>query len=292
VAAATSHADGPTLKRLLPPGAARASTADVAALGDAPKWPVKIWCDDPGITWEALADKGKFRVSVAANVAPGRHAVRFYDEDNSTDALPFIVGIIAELSEQEPNDGPDKAQAIVDLPKLINGVLEKRAEVDTFAVDLKQGQSLIASVEAQQVLRSPLDATLQIVSARGAVLAQNLDTVGLDPRIVFVAPREGRYFVRIFGFPETPDSTITYAGGENFVYRLTLANSGFVQATRPLAVSAAGETKLELTGVSLPTTTAAVTVPACSLSNRPPRARRLISLRLAASCKRCRSQAR
>lgn len=235
---------------------------EVAALGDAAKWPVKVWCDDPGVRWEPLADKGKFRVTVAADAALGGHAIRFYDADNSTDALPFVIGAIPELSEQEPNDQLDKVQVIADLPKLVNGVLEKRGEVDAFAVDLVSGQTLVAAVDAQQSLRSPVDATLQIVSARGNVLAQNLDSAGLDPRIVFIAPRGGRYYVRLFGFPETPDSTIGFAGGESFVYRLTLSHGGFLQGARPLAVSASEETQLELIGVGLPQPRVAVTVPA------------------------------
>ena len=256
-----ANGDGPALKRLFPAGAQRGATVEVAALGDAPKWPVQVWADDPGIHWEALSDKGKFRVSVDPKVPLGRHAIRFSDADNSTDALRFVIGQLPELNEKEPNDGLDKAQAILDLPKLINGVLEKRSEVDSFAVDLTAGQTLIAAVEAQQGLRAPLDATLQIVSARGSVLAQNLDTVGLDPRIVFVAPREGRYYVRVFGFPETPDSTIGFAGGENFVYRLSLAHGGLLQSSRPLAVSETVETKFELIGIGLQTATATVQVP-------------------------------
>lgn len=245
--------DGPTLKRLFPPGGQRGATVEVAALGDAPKWPVQVWCDDPGIRWEALADKAKFRVSIAADVPPGRHAVRFFDSDNSTDALRFVVGQLPELNETEPNDALDKAQVVSDLPKLVNGVLEKRGAVDAFAVELSEGQMLIAAIEAQQVLGSPVDATLQVVSPRGSVLAQNLDSVGLDPRITFVAPRAGRYCVRVFGFPETPDSTIGFAGGENYVYRLSLSHGGLLQSSRPLAVSDTGVTRLELLGVALPT---------------------------------------
>ena len=252
----------PSLKRIFPAGGQRGATVEVAALGEAPTWPVQVWCDDPGIRWEPLADKGKFRVSVASDVALGAHAFRFYDADNATAAMRFQVGQIAEINEVEPNEALDKAQVVSELPKLINGVLEKRSEVDTFAVDLAEGQTLIAAVDAQRHLRSPLDATLQIVSSRGSVLAQNLDTVGLDPRIDFVAPRAGRYFVRIFGFPETPDSSINFAGGENFVYRLTLAHAGYIYAARPLAVSSTQSTQVELFCLHMPVMSASVNVPA------------------------------
>lgn len=255
------YADGPTLKRLYPAGAARGASVDVSALGDAPKWPVQIWSDDPAIKWEALADKGKFRVSVDAQAALGIHHVRFYDADNSTDAMRFMVGTIGEQNEVEPNDSGSKAMLLTELPKLINGVLEKRSDADTFAVDLTAGQTLVAAIEANEHLRSPVDATLQILSANGSVLAQQLDTLGLDPVVTYTAARAGRHMVRVFGFPETPDSTINFAGGENFVYRLTVAHGGWVNATRPLAVARQAPTPLNLLGIGLPQHESTVTVP-------------------------------
>ncbi len=94
---------------------------------------------------------------------------------------------------------------------------------------------MVAALEANSLLRSPVDATLQVLSSQGGVLAQNLDRLGLDPVVEFRAPRKGRYLIRIFGFPETPDSTIGYAGGDNFVYRLSLASSGWVRIVKPMA---------------------------------------------------------
>ncbi|MCC6508494.1 MAG: PPC domain-containing protein [Pirellulaceae bacterium] len=254
-------AAGPTLKRIFPAGAGRGQTVEVAALGDAPKWPVKVWCDDTHVKWEALPDKGKFRVSVEAAARLGIHHVRFIDEDGATDALRFLVGPISEQNEVEPNDDQKKLTPVASLPRLINGVLEKRGDVDTFAVTLQANQVLVASLEANEQLRAPVDATLQVLSAGGVVLAQNLDSRGLDPLVVFHASQAGTYFVRAFGFPETPDSTIGYAGGEGFVYRLSLATDGWLQAVKPLAVTPTGNNELQLLGVKLPQSTASVTLP-------------------------------
>lgn len=256
-----ARADGPALRRLFPPGAQRGSSVEVGALGEAAKWPVQVWSDDPGIKWEPQADKGKFRVSVDAGVSAGVHHVRFYDGDNSTDAMRFVVGTVAEMTEQKQPPSLDQSQVIDELPKLINGVLDNRGEVDSFAVELKDGETLVAAVDAQQVLNSPLDATLQIVSSRGTVLAQNLDSVGLDPRIVFTARGTDRYYVRLFAFPATPDSGIGFAGADTFVYRLTLARGGWVQASKPLAVSANAETPVELIGVGIPDAVRTQSVP-------------------------------
>ncbi len=125
-AAEVLRADGPTLKRLLPAGAGLSQTVEVAALGDAPKWPVQVWTDDVHMVWEPLTEKGKFRVIVDAEARLGVHHVRFSDEDNCTDAQRFLIGPIAEKSEAEPNDEAGEAFKVDSLPILINGVLEKR----------------------------------------------------------------------------------------------------------------------------------------------------------------------
>ena len=93
----------------------------------------------------------------------------------------------------------------------------------------------MADVLANQVLKSPMDAVLQIASAEGFLLAQADDSPGLDPRLVFTAPEAGDYFVRIFAFPETPNSSIRYAGGNDYLYRLTLTTGPYLHHTLPLA---------------------------------------------------------
>lgn len=253
MASVSCAADGPALKRLFPAGAGRGQVVEVSAQGTAPNWPVTIWCDDPHVHWQALSEKGKFRVTVDATARLGLHHVRFLDGEGAGDAMRFLVGPIAEQNEAEPNDGLQKLQPVSALPLVLNGVLEKRGDVDTFAVDLDERQVLVAAVEANQYLRSPVDTTVQVLSAGGTVVAQMMDVAGLDPVIEFPVPGAGRYYVRVFGFPETPDSTIGFAGSESFVYRLTLCTSGWLKATKPLAVQRSQPTTLELMGIGLPT---------------------------------------
>jgi hypothetical protein len=69
------------------------------------------------------------------------------------------------------------------------------------------------------------------------VAAQNHDGVGLDPQLAFTAPRDGAYLVRIFAFPATPDSSVRFAGGDDYIYRLTLTTGPYIDHVLPLAVS-------------------------------------------------------
>ena len=104
-------------------------------------------------------------------------------------------------------------------------------------MNLKKGQTLVASLEAHHTLRSPMDAVLQIVSADGFVLEENNDWRGLDPQIAYAAPKDGLYVARVFAFPAQPDSSIRHFGSDACVYRLTLTTGAFADFAMPLAVS-------------------------------------------------------
>src|SRR5581483_10130568 len=106
--------------------------------------------------------------------------------------------------EKEPNDDYRHAQPL-DKSCVVNGRLEKTGDVDCFAIHLTRGQTLVASMEANRTLGSPMDAVLQVVSARGTVLEENNDYHELDPQLMFTAPADGTYVVRTFAFPAVPD---------------------------------------------------------------------------------------
>lgn len=248
----SSFAKPPALDNLFPAGAARGQTAAVAASGSFDRWPVKAWVEGGGVEIKAEQEKGKLSISVAADAAPGVRWVRLFDDGGATSLRPFVVGTIPEVMEAEPNDDPRGPQPIDTPTATVNGRLAKRGEVDGFSIKLSRDQTLVADLEANRRLGSPIDAVLQVVSPGGFVLAQNDDTVGLDPRIVFQAPADGPYVVRLFAFPATPDSSIRFAGGDSSVYRLTLTTAGFLDHVFPLAVSGEHPGTVEAVGVNVP----------------------------------------
>jgi hypothetical protein len=58
--------------------------------------------------------------------------------------------------------------------------------------------------------------------------------------------------VRVFAFPAAADSSIQFAGKENFVYRLTLTTGPFVEYAYPLAVARSAPGSVELVGWNIP----------------------------------------
>jgi hypothetical protein len=216
-------ADKPELTRVFPPGGQRGTAVDVEATGKFVKWPIQIWSDTDSIQWECQKESGKLRVTIAADAAVGLHWVRFFNADGATAVRPFLVGLDKERIETEPNDQPSTANEISFLPHTVQGILNKRADVDMVSVAMKAGQILAATIDSDKWLQSPADASLQIMDGNGFVLCENLDHVGLDPYLEFLAPRTEKYYVRVFGFPATPDSTVAFGGGNDWSYRLRLA---------------------------------------------------------------------
>ncbi len=238
----------PTLTGLFPPGACRGQTVAIEAAGTFDRWPVQAWVDGPGVAIRAEKAKGKLSAVVAPDAAPGLRWIRLYDDEGATELRPFVVGVLPETIEVEPNDEPKAAQRLDRSSMTVNGRLAKAGDVDGFALSLERGQTMVASVEAAGRLGSPMDAVLQVVSAEGSVLAQNDDDVGPDPRIIFEAPASGRYTVRLFAFPSKPDSSIRFAGGGDYVYRLTLTTGGFLDYAFPVAVGRDGPATVEAIG--------------------------------------------
>lgn len=255
---ACASAAAPTLTYLFPAGVKRDKTVEVIASGKLERWPVRGWADHPGLSVVALKEKGRLSIAATAGVTPGVHYLRVYDEQGASNLRPFFVGTLPEVAEREPNDDPRKPQAIAG-SAVINGRLEKQGDVDGYAIKLQNGETLVASLTANQVLASPCDAVLQVLSPDGLVLAENNDCHGLDPQLAFTAPRDGTYVVRTFGFPAVPNSGIRFSGAETFIYRLTLTTGAFVDYAFPVAVHG-GALSVEAIGWNIPTGATTLTV--------------------------------
>jgi hypothetical protein len=281
--AVTSFGAPPKVTYLFPAGGQRGQTVSVTAAGDVSSWPVEAWVDRPGLNISAEKDKGKLKIEVAADAAAGVYWVRLFNQDGATAMRPFVVGTLPEVAENEPNDGPDKLQAVE--PRLvINGKLAKSGDVDGYRIELRAGQTLVASLAANSVLGAPMDAMMQVcelVARPGSksgegyreadasrspgmleayVVAQSHDAVGLDPQLPFTAKRDGIYLVRVFAFPATPDSSVRFAGGDDYVYRLTLTTGPFIDHCLPLTAPRE-EAEVQLGGWNLGSQTSAIVPP-------------------------------
>ena len=240
----------PKVDYLFPAGGQRGTTVNITATGTFERWPVNAWADNPGVAVKAGKSKGELSITIAKDAEPGVASIRLYDEQGASLARPFFVGVLPDVLEKEPNDDPRKPQVLAQ-SCVVHGRLDKPNEVDTFALKATKGQTLVASLEAQRTLRSPMDGVLQILSEAGIVLEQNDDYHGFDPQIAFAVPKDGTYLVRVFAFPDKADSTIRFAGKDTFVYRLTVTTGPFVEYAYPLSIPRSGGA-VELVGWNIP----------------------------------------
>lgn len=237
----------PKLTMLYPAGGQVGSEFVVAASGEFADWPVEVWSSRSDVQIKAEAEKGKLRVTIAKEAAPGVVWLRLFNAEGASSPRPLLIDQLPEIAENEPNNSPEQPQAVT-LPGIVNGKLNKSGDVDGYAVTLAAGETLVASLRAHSLLGAPLDGVLQVCEVRerrlsslansppqieAFILKQNNDAFGLDPQIEFTAPRAGTYLVRVFSFAAEPNATIGYAGGDNYLYRLTLTNSGLVEYTLP-----------------------------------------------------------
>jgi hypothetical protein len=245
------RAEAPSVSHLFPLGGQRGTTLSIKASGKFPDWPVTVVTQTAGLTVTAGKDAGSFDVVLSPDASLGPADLRFIGKEGVSELKAFVIGTAKEQVEAEPNNEQSQANAVESVSNVVNGALEKGGDVDVYAITLTAGQTLVADIDSRDPFVTPLDATLQLVSENGFLLAEVDDAPDLDPRIVYVVPSTGKYFVRVFGFPADPNQSIGFTGGGNMVYRLTLTSSGLVTAAWPLAVAETTPT-VRLLGPGLP----------------------------------------
>jgi hypothetical protein len=115
------------------------------------------------------------------------------------------------VAEKEPNDGFRDAQTIT-LPATVAGAIQTPQDVDVFKFEGKAGQRITCEVLANR-LGSPLDASLTLYDAAGAVLAVADDRPGSrDPVLTYALPKNGIYYLGVIDADDR--------GGPSHVYRL------------------------------------------------------------------------
>jgi hypothetical protein len=206
-------------------GVRAGETAEVTVRGADLEGASALWFDHPGLSAVHLKDS-TFRISAGPEVPLGHHDVRFVGTYGVSDPRTIVVSGRPESVEVEPNNGPEKAGAIV-VNSVINGEINAAADVDCFSLDGKKGQRLFLDVEAERI-DSRLDATIRILTPTGTELAESRDVYGLDPFLDVTLPADGRYVIKVHD--------ATYAGSADHVYRLTVHDGPQLDAVLPAAM--------------------------------------------------------
>ena len=246
------RAASPVLTHVHPAAVARGEVTEVRLVGTFDPWPCRVWVDGPGVEFVAGEAAGVFTVRTAADAPVGPRLMRAYNAEGASIPIALVVADTPQILEVEPNTDFRHPQVLPSSTVTINGRHEKPDDVDSFAVELAAGQSLVAWVEAY-VLAAGFDSMLRVVDAAGVTLAFNHDAKTLDPFLVFTAPRDGRYVIQTMGHAYPASTDVRFAGGETCVYRLHVSTGPVVRNTWPLAVTAGVAATVDLEGWNLTT---------------------------------------
>ena len=249
---ALCRAASPVLTHVHPAAVARGEVTEVRLVGTFDPWPCRVWVDGPGVEFVAGEAAGVFTVRTAADAPVGPRLMRAFNAEGASIPIALVVADSPQILEVEPNTDFRHPQVLPSSTVTINGRHEKPDDVDSFAVELAAGQSLVAWVEAY-VLAAGFDSMLRVVDAAGVTLAFNHDAKTLDPFLVFTAPRDGRYVIQTMGHAYPASTDVRFAGGETCVYRLHVSTGPVVRNTWPLAVTAGAAATVDLEGWNLTT---------------------------------------
>jgi hypothetical protein len=145
------------------------------------------------------AQRVKPRARLQAPMEPGIHQVRLDVDEVKTNPATFLVSPLPQFQEIEPNDTPAQATRVV-VPCGINGRIGKKRDLDHYVFAATKGKAIRFEVKARRfgtVLCSSLHAVLDVLNAKGAMLASNDETHGKEAALVFTPPADGDYVLRV-----------------------------------------------------------------------------------------------
>jgi len=243
----------PDVKVLFPPGGQRGTKVEMVCEAEV-DLPQALQVTAPGVEAVVTSTVGKtstIAVSIPADLAADRVWFRFYNQEGASELMPFLVGSLPEVIEQETNNSLKQAQGIASRC-VVNGRMNVMEDADCYVVQATEGQTLVAAIDANLRIGSNMDPALQIVTPDGFILAENHDDIGFDPVAVARIPRTGQYIVRVVSFSGTKSTSIRFHGNSKMVYRLTVTTGPYVYATSPNILATDASPTVRLMGWNVP----------------------------------------
>ena len=199
---------------------------------------------------EPAKDVLKVKIRIPETAAPGLRSFRVVTPKGLSNTGRIVVTRpIPLIAEKEPNNGFRSAQS-VKIPCTVEGTLKNGEEVDVYAVDMRNGQTLVVEAFAARG-GSGLDPLVTIFSPEGREMAADDDLFGRDAAAWLVVPKTGRYFVQIQDAngrnPDGPAEAKTTRE-----YLLVIGEVPLVVSAYPPGARRGQLTRFDLLGVNIP----------------------------------------
>lgn len=205
-----------------------------------------------------LANRVKITVTIARDVPCGLYDLRLQSPKGLSNKLPFEVSSYPNFVEAGSST-LERPYNVESLPAVLCGQVTPGG-VDYFRFAGKEGETMVASVKARQLVPYIADAVpgwfqpvIKIVDSRGREVAYSDDYYhNVDPVIITTLPKSDLYTLMIHD--------AIYRGREDFNYRIELGVIPFVTGRYPAYGVVGKRVKQHLEGVNLNNTTAVVKV--------------------------------
>ena len=250
------HAHSPSRRRstgFFPAGAARGQSLTVTMSGTFDHWPVKCWVDGAGIAIEAGPEKGKLAVRVAADARAGsalgpRSTTR---KGRQASARSSSARFPKSSRWSRTTTRVIRRRSGCRRPPS-TAVSPSRGDVDGFCRQPRSRARRSWPTWRPTATSARRWTPCSRSSRRPASCSPRTTTPSAATRGSSSRPRPERP-ISSASSPSrpTPDSSIRFAGGEAFIYRLTLTTGGFLDHAFPLAVSKECPTQVTVIGPNI-----------------------------------------
>ncbi len=241
------------LDGIFPAGAQVGTTVDVTLTGIDLDDAAELHFSHPGLTAKpkmAAAtpfDKerpipNQFVVTVASDVPVGSVDVRARGRYGLSNPRAFELSNLEEVTEVEPNNGLDEAVELA-LPKIVNGRIERTADVDRYRFTASAGERLLVECRTRRI-DSLLEPVITIYDAQGRELVNHRCAQMEEALVDFHVPATGEYSVRV--------ADAYYRGNDSYGYRLAIGPLPHLDFIFPPAGPAGVTSQFTVYGRNLP----------------------------------------
>jgi hypothetical protein len=185
-------------------------------------------------------------ISVLAEMPEGLVRWQVANANGSSETAVFYVSHGQEILEQRSRDLPQRLET---LPVGVSGRLSRLTEVDRYEFLSDQDQLVTVQLMARQ-LGSDFNGMLQVHDGNGNLVADFVDTIGVDGQLSFAAVAGTTYTVSL--------NDLDFRGDRAYVYHLSFLAKPMVTATIPAIVQRGTSVDVEFLGRGLHSHTTAM----------------------------------